>query len=62
MEALHWTIERASREFNLAPVTLSKFLRQSDAVPDENGCYNTQQLCSAIYGDLRAERLRKREN
>jgi hypothetical protein len=59
MAALHWSIERASREFNLAPVTLSKFLRQSDAVPDESGCYSTAQLCSAIYGDLRAERLRK---
>jgi hypothetical protein len=58
-EILHWTVERASREFNLAPVTLSKFLRQSDAVPDECGCFTTAQLCSAIYGDLRAERLRK---
>jgi hypothetical protein len=59
METLHWSIERASREFNLAPVTLSKFLRQSDIVPDESGCFTTAQLCSAIYGDLRAERLRK---
>ena len=28
-------------------------------LPDESGCYSTAQLCSAIYGDLRAERLRK---
>jgi hypothetical protein len=59
MASLKWTLERASREFNVAPVTLRKFLRQGSAEPDEAGCFSTGQICSCLYGDLKAERLRK---
>ena len=56
---LKWSLDRASREFKLAPNTLRKYLHQSDADPDEDGCYSTMQITNAIFGDLRAERLRK---
>jgi hypothetical protein len=59
MASLKWTLERASREFNVAPVTLRKFLRQGSAEPDETGCFSTGQICSCLYGDLKAEKLRK---
>jgi hypothetical protein len=58
-QSLKWSVERASREFKLAQNTLRKYLHQSDAEPDADGCYSTEQLCKAIFGDLRAERLRK---
>ena len=58
-ERLHWTIERASREFQVAPVSLRKYLRQGGAEPDEGGCYSTTQICESLFGDLKAERLRK---
>jgi hypothetical protein len=56
---LKWSLDRASREFKLAPQTLRKYLHQADVDPDDGGCYSTEQLCKAIFGDLRAERLRK---
>ena len=58
-ERLCWTLERASREFQVAPVSLRKYLRQSGAEPDEGGCFTTTQICEALFGDLKAERLRK---
>jgi hypothetical protein len=59
VQNLKWSLDRASREFKLAPNTLRKYLHQSDADPDEGGCYSTAQITNAIFGDLRAERLRK---
>lgn len=56
---LRWSIERASREFKLAQNSLRKYLNQGGAEPDADGCYSTTQICEAIFGDLRAERLRK---
>jgi hypothetical protein len=58
-KVLRWSIERASREFKLAPNTLRKILNQAGAERDAGGCYTTEQLCQAIFGDLRAEKLRK---
>ena len=51
---LKWSIERASREFRLAQNTLHRYLRQSDAEPDDDGCFSTLQIVGAIYGDLHA--------
>jgi hypothetical protein len=58
-QKLKWSIERATHEFRLAQNTLRKYLHQADCEPDETGCYSTEQLCQAIFGDLRAEKLRK---
>ena len=56
---LRWTVEAASREFKLAANTLRKILNQGGAEPDQGGCFSTQQICECLYGDLKAERLRK---
>jgi hypothetical protein len=59
MRPLKWTVEAAGREFKLAQNTVRKILHQGDAKPDATGCYSTEQICACLYGDLRAERLRK---
>ena len=58
-QSLKWSLDRASREFKLATNTLRKYLNQSGAERDAGDCYTTEQLCQAIFGDLRAEKLRK---
>lgn len=52
-------VDRASGEFKLAANTLRKMLNQGGAEPDAVGCFSTEQLCRAVFGDLRPERLRK---
>jgi len=59
VQKLKWSIERASNEFKLAQNTLRKYLHQGGVEPDEDGCFSTLQICECVYGDLRAERLRK---
>jgi hypothetical protein len=59
MRPLKWTIEAAGREFKLAQNTVRKILNQGGAEPDAGGCYTTEQICACLFGDLRAERLRK---
>jgi hypothetical protein len=56
---LRWSIERGSAEFKLVANTLRKYLNQGGAEPDQTGCFSTQQICECLYGDLKAERLRK---
>ena len=58
-KVLRWSIDRASREFKLSANTLRKMLNQSGVEPDAGGCFSTQQICECLFGDLRAERLRK---
>src|SRR6516162_1208231 len=59
MRPLRWTIEAIGREFRLAQNTVRKILHQGGAEPDGTGCYSTEQVVSCLFGDLRAERLRK---
>jgi hypothetical protein len=59
MRPLAWTIEAIGREFKLAQNTVRKILHQGGAEPDASGCYSTEQICACLFGDLRAERLRK---
>ena len=56
---LKWTIESGSREFRLSPVTLRKMLRQSDIQPTADGTFSTANIVAALFGDLKAERLKK---
>ena len=39
-------------------MTVRKMLNQSSIEPGKDGCYTTQQICQALFGDLRSERLR----
>jgi hypothetical protein len=58
-QALRWSLNRASDEFKIAPNSLRKYLHQSGTEADVDGCFSTMQITNAIFGDLRAERLRK---
>ena len=59
MRPLKWTVEAIGREFKLAQNTVRKILNQGGADPDTNGTYTTEQITACLFGDLRAERLRK---
>ena len=59
MRPLKWTVEAIGREFKLAQNTVRKILHQGGAEPDGTGCYSTEQVTACLFGDLRAERLRK---
>jgi hypothetical protein len=56
---LRWTTEAVAREFKLGPNTAKKILNQGGMEPDVTGCYSTEQIVACLFGDLRAERLRK---
>ena len=34
-------------------------MRQAGAEPDEGGCFTTQQITEALYGDLHGQRVQK---
>lgn len=55
--ALKWTKELAASEFNINPRTLTNRLKGLDINPDKNGLFTTQQICSAVFGDIDSERL-----
>lgn len=55
---LRWSIELASREFDLDHKTLRKRLVAADVVVGPDGCYSTPQITAAVYGDLYGEKLR----
>jgi hypothetical protein len=59
MKPLRWTLESASREFRVSQAALAKYLRQGGVEGDGNGIFTTQEICQAVFGDLKAERLRK---
>jgi hypothetical protein len=55
---LRWSIELASREFDLDHKTLRKRLVAADTVAGPDGCYSTPQITAAIFGDLYDQKLR----
>jgi hypothetical protein len=57
-EELAWSIERASAEFGLSPMTLRRALAKISAKPDENGCYTTQQVVTSLFGELHVQKVR----
>jgi hypothetical protein len=59
MRPLKWTIEAIGREFKLAQNTVRKILNQGGAERAADGTYTTEQVTACLFGDFRAERLRK---
>jgi hypothetical protein len=55
--ALRWNIEKAAIEFGMTPVMLSRALAQISAVPGEDGCYTTAQICEALFGVMHQEKI-----
>ena len=56
---IKWSITRACAEFGTTYQTLVKRLNERAEQADVNDKYTTRQICSALYGDIQEERLRK---
>lgn len=54
---LAWTLEQAGREFGHDRTTVAKALVAAGEKPDEDGCYTTQQICAALFGNLVSEKI-----
>jgi hypothetical protein len=54
---LRWTINAASREFQLSVETVRKRLIAAEEFPDEDKTYSTIQIATAVFGSLHAARL-----
>jgi hypothetical protein len=57
-EPLRWNLKKAAIEFRISKDTLRKNLNQVSATPGEDGCYSTEQITGAVFGDLYNARLR----
>lgn len=55
---LTWKIEPAASEFGINPRTLTNRIRTLGIEPDSKGCFTTQQICAAVFGDMDGEKLR----
>jgi phage terminase Nu1 subunit (DNA packaging protein) len=51
-----WSLRGASAEFGCAIETLRTALRQAHVEAGEDERYSTRQICSALFGDLKAEK------
>lgn len=56
--AIKWSVNRAAGEFGVTHQTLTRRLLAHGTQPDENGCYSTQQICAAVFGDKEGEKIR----
>ena len=56
---IKWSVSRACIEFGSTYQTLVKRLNERAEQADSGGRYTTRQICSALYGDIQEERLRK---
>jgi len=55
---LRWSLDAMSREFNFSIPMLRASLAKNNAVPGEDGCFSTTQICDALYGALHLEKIR----
>jgi hypothetical protein len=55
--ALRWSVERTGTEFGFTSQTLRKSLGKTAAIADANGLFTTKQICQAIFGSMRVEKL-----
>jgi hypothetical protein len=54
---LKWNTTKAATEFGISKDTLKKSLNQISAPADSDGLYSTQQICDALFGAMRQEKL-----
>lgn len=61
LRQIEWSTEQAAAEFDINPRTLSKRFKQLGIEPSLAGGkrFSTKQVCSAVFGDIDGERLRK---
>ena len=56
---IRWTLHKACSEFVINRKTLESRLVEASLVAGEDGCFSTQQIMTAITGDIHGERLLK---
>ena len=56
---IRWDTVAESRELHWTEDTLRRKLSQANQIRGLDGCFSTEQICAAIYGDIASESLRK---
>lgn len=56
---IRWTLHKACSEFVINRKTLERRISEASIIAGEDNCYSTQQILSAITGDIHGERLLK---
>jgi hypothetical protein len=56
---LRWSVEKGAQEFAVSISWLRKALAKESIVCASDSCFSTQEICRAVFGSLREERLRK---
>jgi hypothetical protein len=59
LQSIRWTIDSASAEFSRHASVISKNLKRLGIAPGADGKFSTKEICSAVFGDLDAERLKR---
>jgi hypothetical protein len=57
-EAIRWNMEAAAREFRVHRKTLSTRLTKEGTIAGEDGCFSTDQITKALYGDIEKQKIR----
>jgi hypothetical protein len=59
LEALRWSIFRASREVGVGEAAISMRLAAAGEAPGADNCYSSGQIARAVVDSVRNERLKK---
>lgn len=58
INAIKWTVSKASTEFGLDSKTITKRLKALEVDPNSK-VLTTKQICAAIFGDMAGQKLRE---
>lgn len=56
---IRWTLHKACAEFAINRRTIERRLVEGNIIAGEDGCFSTQQIMTAVIGDIHGERLLK---
>jgi hypothetical protein len=56
---IRWSLNRACAEFAINRKTIERRLVEGNIIAGEDRCYSTQQIMTAVIGDIHGERLLK---
>ena len=56
---LRWSLNKACSEFSINRKTIERRLVEGNIIAGEDGCFSTQQIMTAVIGDIHGERLLK---
>ena len=58
VNSIRWSAFKASAEFGIDRLALTKAIKQNSIEPGKDGKFSTKQICNAVFGDIDSERLR----